>query len=144
MTDQSGHCLCGAVQFKLTAKPQMARVCWCRDCQHLAANGTVNGVVPAEALIVDGELAEFRKNAASGNEMTRQFCPQCGTQLFAYSSARPHLRVVRIGNLDDPSSVAPIMNIWTASAPAWACMDETLERAEQQPQPPQASPVPAT
>ncbi|RGE39731.1 aldehyde-activating protein [Comamonas testosteroni] len=144
MTSQSGHCLCGAVQFKLAAQPQMARVCWCRDCQHLAANGTVNGVVPAEALSVSGELAEFRKTAASGNEMTRQFCPQCGTQLFAYSSARPHLRVVRIGNLDDPSSVAPIMNIWTSSAPTWACMDEKLDRAEQQPQPPQASPVPAT
>lgn len=135
MTERSGHCLCGAVQFKLTAEPQMPRVCWCRDCQHLAANGTVNFMVPTDALSITGELAEFRKTAASGNEITRQFCPRCGSQLFAYSSARPQFRVVRLGNLEDPSSVAPIMNIWASSAPAWACMNEDLQRVEMQPPP---------
>lgn len=139
MTDRTGRCLCGKVQFKLSAEPQMARVCWCRDCQHLASNGTVNALVPADALSVSGEVAEFRKLAASGNELTRQFCPNCGSQLFAYSSARSQLRVVRIGNLDDPSSVAPIMNIWTSSAPDWACMDASLQRVEQQPLPPTSS-----
>lgn len=139
MTDRTGRCLCGKVQFKLSAEPQMARVCWCRDCQHLASNGTVNALVPVDALSVSGEVAEFRKLAASGNELTRQFCPNCGSQLFAYSSARSQLRVVRIGNLDDPSSVAPIMNIWTSSAPDWACMDASLQRVEQQPLPPTSS-----
>lgn len=139
MTDRTGRCLCGKVQFKLSAEPQMARVCWCRDCQHLASNGTVNALVPVDALSVSGEVAEFRKLAASGNELTRQFCPNCGSQLFAYSSARPQLRVVRIGNLDDPSSVAPIMNIWTSSAPDWACMDASLQHVEQQPLPPTSS-----
>lgn len=139
MTDRTGRCLCGKVQFKLSAEPQMARVCWCRDCQHLASNGTVNALVPADALSVSGEVAEFRKLAASGNELTRQFCPNCGSQLFAYSSARSQLRVVRIGNLDNPSSVAPIMNIWASSAPDWACMDASLQRVEQQPLPPTSS-----
>ena len=143
MTERSGRCLCGQVQFKLTAEPQMPRVCWCKDCQHLASNGTVNAIVPAEALVFTGEVTEFRKLAASGNELTRQFCPQCGSQLFAYSSARPHLRVVRVGNLDDPSSVAPIMNIWASSAPAWACMDASLQRVEQQPTAPTPAPTPA-
>ncbi|MDL5038074.1 GFA family protein [Comamonas resistens] len=139
MTDRTGRCLCGKVQFKLSAEPQMARVCWCRDCQHLASNGTVNALVPVDALSVSGEVAEFRKLAASGNELTRQFCPNCGSQLFAYSSARSQLRVVRIGNLDNPSSVAPIMNIWASSAPDWACMDASLQRVEQQPLPPTSS-----
>ncbi|MEG0201776.1 MAG: GFA family protein, partial [Comamonas sp.] len=86
MSERTGHCLCGAVSFRLNAEPQMPRVCWCRDCQHLAANGTVNFMIPTEALTVSGQLAEFRKTAASGNEITRQFCPQCGSQLFAFSS----------------------------------------------------------
>ena len=44
--------------------------------------------------------------------------------------------VVRVGNLDDPSSIRPTMNIWAGSAPGWACLDAALERVEHQPQPP--------
>ena len=57
-------------------------------------------------------------------------------QQFAKSSNRPDFRVVRAGNLDDPSSIQPSMNIWAASAPGWACLDPALEREERQPMPP--------
>lgn len=138
MSERTGRCLCGAVSFTLKAEPIATRICWCRDCQHLAANGTVNVLVPAEALSVVGALSEYTKKAESGHEITRQFCPNCGTHLFAKSSGRPQLRVVRTGNFDEPSSVQPSMNIWASSAPSWACLDPALERVEQQPKPPQA------
>lgn len=136
MTQRTGRCLCGAVTFSLSADPVAVRICWCRDCQHLAANGTVNLLVPADALSVSGSVAEHVKTADSGNQLTRQFCPTCGTHLFGISSGRPQFRVVRVGNLDDPSSVTPTTNIWTESAPAWACLDATLEQVAQQPVPP--------
>ena len=136
MTERTGRCLCGAVQFTLAVDPLAARVGWCRDCQHLAANGTVNLLVPADALRVNGSVAEHSKAADSGSEVTRQFCPNCGTHLFAKSSARPQFRVVRAGNLDEPSSIRPSTNIWADSAPAWACLDSTLEQVAQQPLPP--------
>ncbi len=141
MTERTGRCLCGAVSFKLGADPLAVRVCWCRDCQRIAANGTVNMMVAADALVVAGALAEHAMTAASGNEITRQFCPGCGTHLFAKSSARPQFRVVRAGTLDDPSSVSPTMNIWATSAPLWACLDPALERVEHQPLPPQSRAV---
>ena len=136
MTERTGHCLCGAVSFTLASDPVVVRLCWCRDCQHLAANGTVNMLVATEALAVSGALAEHTKTADSGNAVTRSFCPTCGTHLFARSSARPQFRVVRAGNLDEPSSIRPTMNIWTSSAPEWACFNHELERTERQPQPP--------
>jgi len=49
MTERTGHCLCGAVSFQITAEPLTTRVCWCRDCQYLSANGTVNLIVPTAA-----------------------------------------------------------------------------------------------
>lgn len=136
MTERKGQCLCGAVTFKLKAEPLATRVCWCRDCQRLAANGTVNALVAAEALEVSGALANYVKTADSGNSITRQFCPSCGTQLFGISTGRPQFRVVRVGSFDDPSSFKPTMNIWTASAPAWACLDSSLENIDGQPVPP--------
>ncbi len=143
MTERTGRCLCGDVSFTLTTEPLATRVCWCRDCQHLAANGTVNLLVSADGLTIFGTLSEHTKMADSGNEVTRQFCPSCGTHLFAKSSARPQFRVIRAGNLDDPSSIQPSVNIWAASAPSWACLDPLLERVAQQPLPPKASPTTA-
>ena len=141
MSERSGRCLCGAVTFKLVGEPLAARVCWCRDRQHLAANGTVNMLVLADALAVSGPLAEYTKTADSGNEITRQFCPSCGTHLFARSAGRPQFRVVRVGNLDEPSSIRPNMNIWASSAPNCACLDPDLEKVEHQPSPPKPSPA---
>lgn len=142
MNQRRGRCLCGAVTFTLDADPLVVRICWCRDCQHLAANGTVNMLVPTSALAVTGALSAYASKADSGNTITREFCPTCGTHLVARSDARPQFRVVRVGNLEDPSSVKPGVNIWAASAPGWACLDSTLERVDEQPLPPgQASPA---
>jgi hypothetical protein len=146
MTERNGRCLCQAVSYRLTADPIAVRVCWCRDCQRLAANGSVNALVPAAALEISGEVTDYTMTADSGNRTTRQFCARCGSHLFARSSARPQFAVVRVGTLDEPSSVRPAMNIWSVSAPGWACLDAELERVEKQPSPPSgagaAAPIP--
>jgi hypothetical protein len=133
MTTYSGSCLCGAVRFTIAAEALGSRLCWCRDCQRLAANGTANAMFPSAALQVTGATGQHQKTADSGNTVTRRFCPACGTQLFSDSTGRPGITVVRLGTLDDPSSITPTANIWSASAPAWACLDESLERFEKAP-----------
>lgn len=127
--------MCGQVRFRLTAEPIASRVCWCKDCQRIASNGTVNLIVPTAAMEISGTLGEYTRTADSGNQVIRRFCPQCGTQLFADSTGRVGATVVRVGTLDDPSSVRPSANIWSSSAPAWACLDSALERVERQPGP---------
>jgi hypothetical protein len=133
MPTRTGQCLCGSVSYAINADPVAARICWCRDCQHIASNGTVNILVPSESIEVTGVLTEYLSIAASGNRMRRRFCPACGSHLFANSSGRPQLTVVRAGTLGDTSGIRPTANIWCASAPGWACMDEDLERVEGQP-----------
>lgn len=135
MSERTGGCLCGAVRYRLGAEPVASRICWCRDCQRLAANGTVNAIFPTAAIEVTGTTAAYTSTADSGNQVHRRFCPKCGSQLFADSSGRPGLTVVRLGTLDDPASVTPSANIWAGSAPDWACLDPTLDRFERQPGP---------
>lgn len=139
MAERTGQCLCGAVHYRLRAEPLAARICWCKDCQHIASNGTANILVPSDALEISGTLSDYFKTADSGNRMRRRFCPACGSHLFAESSGRPGFTVVRAGTLDDPSSIRPTANIWASSAPVWACLDPALERVEKQPLPPQAT-----
>jgi hypothetical protein len=129
-----GGCWCGKVRFHVSAAPLVTRVCWCRVCQYVAAgNGSVNLVFPVEAVQIEGETRDYSTRADSGNVMHRQFCPTCGTHLFSAAESRPHLLIVRMGTLDDREPFAPQGNIWTASAPSWACMDQTLEAFEGQP-----------
>ena len=128
MTPHTGGCLCGQVRFRITAPAGASRLCWCKDCQRIASNGTANAVFPSDAIQITGTTAQHVKTADSGNAVTRRFCPACGTQLFSDSTGRPGLTVVRLGTLDDPSAIKPTANIWTASAPAWACLDGTLDQ----------------
>jgi len=87
-------------------------------------------------------MSSFTSSADSGNEITRHFCPKCGSHLFAGSSASPQFRVVRLGTLDDPSSIVPTINMWASSAPSWACLNLALKHELRQPAPmsPQRAP----
>ena len=132
----TGGCLCKQVRFEITADPIAMRLCWCRDCQYLASgNATVNVVFPSNALKVQGELRDYQSQADSGNRMHRRFCPNCGTPVFSAAESRPHLVIVRTGALDDTELTKPGATIWTASAPEWAWIDETLPMHQGQPPP---------
>ena len=132
----TGGCLCRAVRYRISAPPMITRVCWCRLCQYLGSgSGTVNVCFLSAALRVEGELRDFASVADSGNAMHRRFCPTCGTPMFSAAEVRPHLIFVRAGTLDDPEIARPAATIWTAQAPAWACIDGTLPRVAGQPLP---------
>lgn len=139
MSKRTGSCLCGAVQYTITADPLATRICWCTDCQKIAANGTVNIIVSTDTVSHSGQLEQYISTADSGDEMVRRFCPQCGTHIFSNSSSTPQFTGIRAGTLSDPSSVKPTANIWVRSAPAWACMDPGLDMVDQQPTPPPQS-----
>lgn len=132
-TERTGGCLCGQVRYRLIGEPVVSRICWCRDCQYIAGNGTANAIFPTDAIEITGEAAAFASTADSGNQVCRRFCPHCGCHLFADNTGRAGFTVVRVGTLDDPSSVTPVANIWAASAPGWACLDASLQRVEGQP-----------
>lgn len=141
-TEHTGGCLCGAIRYRITAESVVSRICWCRDCQHIASNGTVNAIFPSAAIQITGTPAEYLSAADSGNQVRRRFCATCGSHLFADSTGRAGLTVVRLGTLDEPSAISPSSNIWASSAPRWACLDPALSRAEKQPAP--IPPVTAT
>src|SRR3546814_583324 len=99
-------------------------------------SSTVNAGFQSADFTVTGELARHEAVADSGNPMVRSFCPACGTPMFSETPARPHLRFIRVGTLDDTSLAKPEMTIWTAEAPDWACIDPDVPRFASQPPPP--------
>ncbi|MBK9521845.1 MAG: GFA family protein [Rhodocyclaceae bacterium] len=141
MQELTGSCLCGNLRYRLTGEPVVSRICWCRDCQHISGNGTVNAIFPTSSIHIEGTLSEYASVADSGNSVRRRFCPHCGCHLFAENTGRPGLSVVRIGTLDDPSAIVPTANIWSSSAASWACLNLALQQYDKQPQ--QVQPPPS-
>jgi hypothetical protein len=136
----TGRCVCGAVTARFTSEPIATRQCWCCQCQQLAAGGpTQNAIFATEHVAIEGALASSAWQAASGNTLTFYFCPSCGTQFYAQSSARPHLKTIRLGAIDEPHGLRPDVAIWTEEAPIWAVIDPALEQWPQQPLPPPTS-----
>jgi len=131
-----GGCLCRSVRFSISEAPLVTRACWCRLCQYIGAgSATVNACFRTSAVSIQGELADYRSIADSGNVMHRRFCPRCGSHLFSEAEARPQLIFVRVGALDDPELTRPGMTIWTAQAPSWACIDPSIPQLAGQPPP---------
>ncbi len=133
----SGRCACDAVKIAIEGEPVVVRQCWCRHCQQLGGGGaTVNAIFPTQGVRAEGPVHWNEHLADSGNTLRWGFCAECGSQLFAISSARPQFQVVRLGAIDQPHGLRPQAAIWTAEAPEWAVLDPELERLPGQPQPP--------
>jgi hypothetical protein len=137
----TGRCNCGAVTVTIAAEPVGTRQCWCRQCQKVAGGGpTHNAMFPTEAVTIKGARAEHAYVAASGNKLTHEYCPQCGTPVLGRSSARPHLRTIRFGLLDEGHGLRPDVAIWTDEAPEWATIDPRMESWPRQPPAPPLTP----
>ncbi len=124
-----GGCACGAVRYRCAAAPFVSYACHCTACQK--RTGSAFGVsvqVPAEAVtILEGEPKSRARIADSGNELRSHFCGECGTTIYGASSARPRVRTLMAGSIDDPSWVPIQANIWIGSALPWVHLSEAVE-----------------
>lgn len=130
-----GHCACGSIHYTCTSAPIAMLNCHCRDCQASSGAPFASGVVVMSAdLAVRGTPKTYRVAGNSGKETTRSFCGDCGSPLFTSSEANPQFTSIRFPTLDDASTFAPMLDIWTASAQPWACLDDKIPHFEQSPQ----------
>jgi hypothetical protein len=118
----TGGCLCGAVRYVYEGEPGPANYCHCTDCRRRtgsAFNVSVRGEA-ASLRLLGGSPKGFTKAADSGNELTRFFCPDCGSPLWTAPQRYPGTVFIAAGCIDDPSLVRPKHQSWTDSRVPWA------------------------
>lgn len=135
MKDYTGGCACGAIRYEIAAEPVMAGHCQCRDCQRDSGTGHASHMAfPRAAARVSGQPTLWDKAAASGNIVSRAFCPSCGSPVFSTNAGMPELLFIRAGSLDDPRRYAPGMVVWARSGYSWDHTDPALPKFETMPQ----------
>lgn len=134
MSVMEGGCCCGAVRFKVSAPPVGVGACHCTDCQKASGGGpNYVALAPKAAFeITKGEPRRYTRKGDSGGDVTRVFCGECGSPLWSEPATMP-LIPVKLGAFDDASGFSPQIHLYTASAPPWHLMDESLPRFEKAP-----------
>lgn len=118
MTGQSqGGCLCGAVRYAFEGAPVLVALCHCRHCQRQSGSAfSIVAAVPAESFTLTGETRTFVDRGASGRPVQRVFCPNCGSPLISLIEPLPDMVLIKAGTLDDPSALAPTVEVFCDSA----------------------------
>lgn len=120
-TIYSGGCSCGEVRFGFRGEPEHRLACSCRSCQYTSGGG------PTYAIIVNGESFRITRGnpkafttlSDAGHVLTRYFCGNCGTHVYATSDGSPDTRSVKVGCMDEPYAFRPRLHLWTSEAPRW-------------------------
>jgi len=111
----SGRCLCGSVSFECDQVPVFQANCHCDDCRRSGGGVHASFVfVPADGLRVNGRTQTYEHTSDAGNIMTKYFCPDCGSQMFASGSGKPERRGIRVGVIDDASWFKPMANVYSS------------------------------
>lgn len=100
-----GGCFCGAIRYELRGELGVVSHCHCVHCRRTsgAAFLTWAACEARRFAFTKGTPGYFQ----SKPEVTRSFCPSCGTPLTYRHVDSPGSLDVTVGSLDEPGAVAP-------------------------------------
>lgn len=128
-TPITGGCACGAIRYEASAEAVFTGHCHCRDCQRSSGGGGALAMfVPKNATKITGDVKYYEVKGETGNTVRRGFCAECGSPLFTYVAIIPDNIGIKVGSLDDPSSVKLSMDLFTGSAQPWDVMNPDIPK----------------
>jgi hypothetical protein len=88
--------------------------------------------VKKDDLTVTGLTKQFTRIADSGNEVTGEFCLECGVRIYHFLKSVPDVLSLKPGTLDDTSWLRPSHFIWMKSAQGWVPVPNGVKALEGQ------------
>ena len=134
MTDEQrvpmdGGCTCGAVRYRLKARPLFVNCCHCTWCQRETGSAfAVNAFIEAsEVELLKGAPVRQTLPSLSGKGQVFWRCADCGVTVWSnYADAGPKFHFVRVGTLDDPSHAPPDIHIYTSTKLPWVILPDGI------------------
>jgi hypothetical protein len=119
-----GGCGCGAVRYRMQARPMFVHCCHCKDCQRQTGTAFVlNALIEADSVaMLTGETQPFAMPTDSGQPHRVFRCGACGTAMWSEYGGVAKLRFVRVGTMDEPSALPPDVHIYTRSKLPWVAL----------------------
>jgi len=134
MPKLTGNCLCRAVSFEANGEPVMQANYHCKDCRQVT--GAVYDTLvfmQQDDVKVSGEVKTFEHRVDSGNVLTKDFCPNCGSQMFGGNSGRPTMVALRAGSINEQELVKPQVNVFAGSKMDCKILDPNIPAPDKMP-----------
>lgn len=123
---RTGHCLCGAVRYKIEGKETWACHCHCADCRRQTASPVTTFLgVPLTQFSWAGEAP---KSYVSSPGVIRQFCPHCGTPMSFQAERYPGEIHLYAATLEKPEEFVPKSHVHFEERLPWLHMSDDLPR----------------
>ena len=105
----SGHCLCGAVDYKVSGELRPIMFCHCEQCRRASGHFVAATACRPEQLSIVGEenIKWFRSSARA----ERGFCQHCGSNLFWRPEHGEHWSIWA-GSIDRPTGLEASRHIY--------------------------------
>jgi hypothetical protein len=121
-----GHCLCGAVHYRVEGAFGEVRYCHCTRCRR--GNGTAfsaNAKVPRSAWTASDPQSVIREYEQKPG-IFRAFCSRCGSPIYARLESDPNHVRVRLGGFEGPLDVNVTAHVWISCKAPWYAMEVEL------------------
>lgn len=124
-TSRTASCRCGQLRATATGEPVRVSVCHCLDCQKRSGSAfAVQARWPAGQVTVEGRSKSWVNVADSGNRVTFQFCPECGSDVHyvidgKFDGKFDGLVAIPVGAFADPGFPAPRFSVWEERKHRW-------------------------
>jgi hypothetical protein len=129
-----GSCRCTSVTLTITNRPKMMVQCHCLDCQAFSGAGHSSlAYFEVDYVDISGECVDYSVTTDNGAEMTRSFCPTCGSRLFGRNSERPDLLAVNIGCLENSDWFEPKAILYTSRRHDWDITSDDIPQFDKMP-----------
>lgn len=115
-----GRCLCGAIRYTATGAPIIVARCHCQQCRRTSGTSHATGAMfLASAVSFTGSPAKTRYTSAKGSEVTKAFCPTCGSPIYGTNSSAPEHLTLSLGTMDDASDLDIQVVLFQRDKPHW-------------------------
>lgn len=124
MTTFTGQCLCGHVKYKADVDKLTLAQCHCKNCQrHSGSAFSLNLMADMTKVDIDKTLLSCYKDTGdNGNPVFRYSCKNCHSILISGNEDLSGTGALKVGSLNDTSTLKPTASIWESSAQPWVVM----------------------
>ena len=121
MTTRRAACSCGQLHLTCEGEPVRVAMCHCLECQRRTGNvfGNAARFDRQQITSISGNSTQFKRSSDSGNSVTFQFCPVCGSTVYWELEGFPALIAVAVGSFADPAFPAPKHSVWERRRHHW-------------------------
>jgi len=134
MPKLTGNCLCGQVNFEADGDIKMQGNCHCTDCQQISGSPFATLLfLKDEDVKITGDTKRFEHQVDSGNTLTKDFCSNCGSQMFGGNVGRPGMTAIKAGVINEKEHIKPQFNVYVSSKAPCTILDDTIPAFDKMP-----------